>query len=492
MKLKLTLCWIFLFIVLAAFLEWARAYHFFFVEQFQLFQLTGSYLIEKVSLPGGLALWLSEWLVQYFIVPLAGPLIVAGLLTAIGILTRAILKRMAPGFSCPACYLLPGTFLLFLHFDFNYLTQGTAAYIIMLAALWLTLLVQRDLVRLVTGLVVTPLLFWVAGPIVFLYAICWSLYELLNRTSKGWLSLLACAEVLFAGVTSFYWGFVGEYRLIFLPDGYYQPQMHPKLIIYFAWICLPLLVLGAMVLRKQQFPAGKIKRVFFGFLQVAVITCLLYIGYHQYGDSRSSYLKKIDYYARQGQWDKVIESAGSLSDNYLYLCYLNMALAAKGQLAEKMFHYDQANVSGLAVVWNKSVQVSILLSDIAFVIGHTATAQNMAFEAYVSSLGEGNPRMLMRLVQTNLVQGAYPVAGKYITILENTRFYRKWATGQRKFLYNDKAVEADPVLGRLKASLPHPDNNQLSLVGGLFVDLEDLISSNPSTRVPVDFMGAFL
>ncbi|MCD8263576.1 MAG: DUF6057 family protein [Tannerellaceae bacterium] len=35
------------------------------MEQFQLFQLTQAYLVEKVSLPGGLALWLSEWLVQY-------------------------------------------------------------------------------------------------------------------------------------------------------------------------------------------------------------------------------------------------------------------------------------------------------------------------------------------------------------------------------------------------------------------------------------------
>lgn len=49
-------------------------------------------------------------------------------------------------------------------------------------------------------------------------------------------------------------------------------------------------------------------------------------------------------------------------------------------------------------------------------------------------MGYGNPRMLKRLVQTNLIYGAYPVAEKYIRILENTFYYKDWAKSQRKFL----------------------------------------------------------
>lgn len=75
--------------------------------------------------------------------------------------------------------------------------------------------------------------------------------------------------------------------------------------------------------------------------------------------------------------------------------------------------------------------------------------------------------------------------------MENTRFYHEWAAGHRHFLYNDKAVAADPVLGRLKASLPQSEDNHLSLVGGLFVDLKDLIASNPANRTPLEYLGAF-
>lgn len=398
MKLKLTLCWIFLFIVLAAFLEWARAYHFFFCGTVPVVPVNAGLSGRESIVAGRIGFVVIRMAGSIFAVPLAGPAIVAGLLTATGIFTRAILKRIAPGIVCPACYLLPGVFLLFLHFNFNYLAQGTVAYILMLIALWGTCVIEHEGIRLITGLVVTPVLFWLAGPVALLYAVCWSMYELLNRTPRGWLSLLACVEVVCIGIAFFYRGFVGNYCLAFLPDSYYQPGIDPKSVLYFAWLCLPLLCCGALLLRKRQFPSGRIQPVGSGLLQVAVLAVLLYTGYHRYGDGRSYNLKTIDYYARREQWDKVIEYAGKLEDNYLYLCYLNVALAARGELAERMFHYNQANVSGLAVAWNKSVHVSMLLSNIAFVMGYTTTAQNMAFEAYVSALGEGNPRMLKRLV----------------------------------------------------------------------------------------------
>ena len=69
-------------------------------------------------------------------------------------------------------------------------------------------------------------------------------------------------------------------------------------------------------------------------------------------------------------------------------------------------------VEGLIVPWNKQEHVSCLLSDVYFTMGAIASSQEMAFEAFVSAMGDGNPRMLKRLVQTNLIFGDYPVAEK--------------------------------------------------------------------------------
>lgn len=155
----------------------------------------------------------------------------------------------------------------------------------------------------------------------------------------------------------------------------------------------------------------------------------------------------MDYYARTEQWDEIIRHCHGPIKNYLYLTYLNRALAEKGELADRMFAFDQHGPQGLLASWNKTFTVSTLLSDAYFTLGEIALSQEMAFEGYVTVIGAGNPRNLQRLVQTNLIYGTYPIAEKYISILEKTYAYHDWAKRHRGFLYNDKAIEADPVLG---------------------------------------------
>ena len=55
--------------------------------------------------------------------------------------------------------------------------------------------------------------------------------------------------------------------------------------------------------------------------------------------------------------------------------------------------------------------------------------------------------MLKMILQIDLMRGAYSVALKYIELLEKSFHYSEWATAQRKFLFDDQAVEQDVVLG---------------------------------------------
>ena len=52
-------------------------------EQYQLFLWTGDYFIEKISLPGGFADWLGEFIVQFFYVEWLGALLLALLFVAL-------------------------------------------------------------------------------------------------------------------------------------------------------------------------------------------------------------------------------------------------------------------------------------------------------------------------------------------------------------------------------------------------------------------------
>ena len=127
------------------------------------------------------------------------------------------------------------------------------------------------------------------------------------------------------------------------------------------------------------------------------------------------------------------------------------------------------------------------LSDTYWSMGHIAFAQRRAMESNVLDERDVNPEMVNRLIETNLVYGAYPVAGKYIDILETIHGWKKVARGYRRFLNNDEAVESDPVLGPKRKCIPETDF--ISMVRGVDEDLKDIIRANPRYHKAVEYLG---
>ena len=489
MKYKLVAFWLIVFGALFAFLQLCFEYHFYYIEQSQLFLFSEAYIRNKLLLPGGFSMLVAEFLVQFFIRPYVGALVTAALLTGVGVCTAGIVKRIAPVSGLFILYVLPILALLFMHFDFNYRVQGTVCYLMMMALLCGYMRIRNDLFRLVAGCVLVPVLFWLAGSITVLFAGMVCLFEGLRKTPKWYISLIGVAEVLLLGVGTVYFSLMGEYRWVFGPDLYYHYTLHPKEIIYYSWICLPLVFLIAFFVRNKNSLSGK--KLFAGIsciAQLAMIAAVLWWGMPKYSDAKTLKLKKLDYFARTEQWDKTIEECKGKLTNFLYMCHLNMALANKGELSDKMFNFDQRGPQGLLVQWNKSENISCMLSDIYFTMGATASSQEMAFEGYVSAMEDGNPRMLKRLVQTNLIYGTYPVAEKYISILEKTYAYRDWAQSQRKYLYNDEVVESDPILGTRRRMLP--DRNSLAMIKGLAGDLALFLEKGPANSAALQYLGA--
>lgn len=489
MKYKLVAFWLIVFGALFAFLQMCFEYHFYYIEQSQLFLFSEAYIRNKLLLPGGFSMLVAEFLVQFFIRPYVGALVTAVLLTGVGVCTAGIVKRIAPVSGLFILYVLPMLALLFMYFDFNYRVQGTVCYLMMMALLCGYMRIRNDLFRLVAGCVLVPVLFWLAGSIAVLFAGMVCLFEGLRKTPKWYISLIGVAEVLLLGVGTVYFSLMGEYRWVFGPDLYYHYTLHPKEIIYYSWICLPLVFLVAFFIRNKNSLSGKKWRAGISCIaQLAMIAAVLWWGMPKYSDAKTLKLKKLDYFARTEQWDKTIEECKGKLTNFLYMCHLNMALANKGELSDKMFNFDQRGPQGLLVQWNKSENISCMLSDIYFTMGATASSQEMAFEGYVSAMEDGNPRMLKRLVQTNLIYGTYPVAEKYISILEKTYAYRDWAQSQRKYLYNDEVVESDPILGTRRRMLP--DRNSLAMIKGLAGDLALFLEKGPANSAALQYLGA--
>jgi len=486
MKYRFLLFWLFFWIILFIFLQYNSEYHFYYIEQNQLFLFSSDYIAGKLTYPGGFALLTGEFLTQFFLIPYAGALITATLISVICFLTTISIRKIAPANDLYILYVLPALTLLLIHFDFNYLLQGTIAYILLLIGLYIYISIQKLNNRLILAAFTVPLLFWLGGSVYILFTFCILLWELLNKTPRGYWIGLILIEAFAIGLWSNEAAIIEEYRFVFLPDMYYYHKLEPKNVIYFSWISLPVVQIIAFLLRNRKKVSRRFQ-IIGGITQFIVIGIACWLAVPSYMDTKSYKMKKLDYFTRMQQWDKIIDDCKGQLTNYLYLYHLNTALFETDQFADQMFSFDQRGSDGLMPKWNRTTVVSTLLSDINFTLGNIAVAQEMAFESFVSSSGGGNPRMLKRLVQTNLIYGYYPVAEKYLDILEKTYSYKDWAKEHRRFLYNDPEVENDLLLSSKRKGLLK--NNYLSDPGR---DYEEMVNHYPGNRRPLEFLIGFM
>jgi hypothetical protein len=473
--------------ILFAFLQTDYAFHFYFIEQNQLFRSSGLYMADQVIESGGFTLLLSEWLVQFFILPYAGAAITAFLLTLAGVCTQGVIRRIAPQSTLFILPVLPVLALLCVHFDHVYMVWGTVSYILMVFFLFLTAGIRRPTRRLMTAAFLTALLFWLAGAVFFLYAVSVVVIDLLNKDRRTRLLPVLLVEAVLLGISGVYFSLYGAYRFAFLPDRYYHPLLNPGIVLYYAWICILVVPVIAHVLGKGRRSSTK-RLIRESVIQVLLICVLCWWSISEYRDTKSYMVKELNHYARTEQWDRILERCKGTLSNYLHLCYVNMALAQKGELANNMFAYDQRGLDGLLVNKNQMGFVYGLLNDIYFTMNAVALSQQMAFDAYVCSPGEGSPDVLKRLIQTNLIYGAYPVAEKYICILEETFYYSDWAKAHRRFLYHDDEIEKDPLLGGKRKALMQ--TNALHASDGLDMLLLQAAETNPSDKRPIEYAGA--
>lgn len=189
------------------------------------------------------------------------------------------------------------------------------------------------------------------------------------------------------------------------------------------------------------------------------------------------------------EWTSIVEHYSNSDDEMriIDVCWQNIALAETGQLADSAFYFKQAGSSGLIPDWDWDTVTGNLLSRLAYSMGHIAMAQKMAFEANVSSDSSYDPEAVRMLVRTNLIYGAWEVAGKYISLLEKDRNYSDWASRQRTFLHNDEAIDNDPEYGLKRKCVPCDD-----FVSGSTIDTDDLkkiIRANPAHRNTIQYLG---
>ncbi len=481
--------WSVVFMLLFVFLQIMAQYHFFYMEQWQTFFYESSFIKGVLLQPGGFAFLSADFLIQFFCIPYCGALLLALVLLIIAFFTGKIIDNIIPNLHISYLGIIPTISLLFIQItNVNYHMAGTIAFMFMILALYYYTRIKSLKAQIVYCIILSVALFILAGPIATLFSINVLLFGLFRTTRRSYYFILPILLVCMMAQISAHLGFSGDYINFILQDYYFNQSGNAPSFAYQSWIILIIIFTICLLFRNNKSLNSKT----FKTIQILQIILIFVFGCSTYKlvyRPKDETFKQFTYYLRMHKWDNIIQLSNNVEmSNYLYQICLNMALAEKGELAEHLLDYQQG---GLASIYLSdqisSPNVAMIVSDEYLSMGCIAMSQRWAFEAN-ESMDNNSAYAFERLAQTNIIFEAYKVADKYLSILDNTLFYKNWAESQRKFLYNDKAVEKDSFLG-LKRKCIFPEN----CFGGQYGidnDLKHIIDYNPGHKATIQYLGS--
>ena len=444
-------------------------------EQYQLFLFDGGYLCERLSVPGGLADYVAEYVTQFYYVYVVGAVLLALVFLLLQRLTARLFVRCGVSQAWYVLTFVP-VLTLWAHMGNENVLLSLAVALLAAQALMLCYVVIDDharvpLSKMVYLALVPPLFWWLFGACVWVVLAFVLLYEVRQHGPI----LVVVGAVAYMAVLVYLSGYFLQYPMYMLFGGinYFRYASGTPWMQWVVMGVFALLPVAASWLPELKGREGRVQVV--SLAAVALLGTLMV---------RSSFRADVydlidyDYYVRGGQWDKVLEKArrGGIVSPMSVSC-VNLALAQQGQLCDRLFEYPQNGAEGLFPSFTRDMTSPVPTSEIFFALGMVNDAERYAFEAQEAIPNfRKSGRLTKRLVECNIVNGQYAVAAKYLRMLQKSLFYDDWAEQQMRFIGNDEAVAADPLYGRLRAlRIKHADylfsdREMDQMLGLLFVD----------------------
>ena len=390
----------------------AYPHHLHYQEQYQLFLFDSTYVWEIVKQPGGVADLLGRFCTQFFLFAWVGAAIIALLLSAVQLLTLRLSIVHSSQFIVHSSYGLSfvPSFLLWLFLlDENALLSGVWAVLLTLLVACVIVKLTKGWMRRILLIVAIPVFYWIVGPVCFPIPI----------------------DSLWLGV-----------------HYYRYPTAFPWLLWGAAFSAF-VLILAVRFFNRKATASNRTVLMFCSFALVAVIMGFLV---WKNANFKAEKVMQYDFMACHQQWNRILETVNAEKpNNQIGVTVQNLALAMRGMLLEHMFDYNQNSIHGLLPDVNTDATSPMPTAEAFYQLGMINVAQRTVFEAQEAILDfQKSGRCYKRLAQTNLINGQYEVARKYLMALQKTLFYRDWANETLPLLGNEKAIASHPEYGRLR------------------------------------------
>ena len=374
-------------------------------EMSQLFLWTSDYLMERLVVPGGLAQYLGEMIAQFFLNPANSALAYAILFVVVQWMTSKLLRQFFPTIKSmvrfPLSLVLPGLLWYMAMLPHIPLTP-TVAVLLVLTAGCIVMSIQSKRMRLIVLCLAIPVMYWLAGPIAALLVLC----------CVRWIPLTA---MLFAAslIGSSY---VTPYPLRQIAMGIdYDWSGVKEMGTYEEMEC-------DMLIRQQQW--DKIL--------------------HKFSDPRSECGVAIsDPKSPAVRSACILASYKSGQMSYQELISTLVIPVSMYDSSPSVFCLDDLHFN----VYFGSLSSAFIVSELATQLSWTSISQRAAFEAmeYIPNCNKSG-RALKNLTEICVVTGQYDLARKYLAILDETTFYRRWVRKMRPLVDNPKLIDQYPFM----------------------------------------------
>lgn len=367
-------------------------------EMSVLFLWTTDYLTERLIIPGGLAQYLGEGVAQFFLNPVNAAIAYAILFVVAQQLSSILLRQFFPTikkkYRFPLSLIVPA-FLWYLAMLPHIPLTPTMAVLMVMGTGCALMCITTKRIRLIVLCIAIPVMYWLTGPVAILLILC----------SVRWIPLTAAVFAACLIGSSY----IAPYPLENIAKGIdYNWSGNKKMGTYEEMEC-------DMLLRQKEW--DKILQKFPSPVSPAVRSACL-LASHQTGQmSYQEFMSKMVVPVYQYKSEPSVFCIGDV-------------------------HF---------VVYFGNLSSAFMVSEMASMLYWPNISQRAAFEAmeYIPNHNKSG-RALKILTEICIITGQYPLAKKYLSILDNTTFYRGWVEKIRPLVDNPKLIEQYPFMQKSK------------------------------------------
>ncbi len=463
-------------------------YIFFYQEKSSLFILSSDFLRENLHQPGGFLIWLGKLFSTFYFYPLAGSLILSAFLTLIVILISEIIHVLSGHYS-KGFSLMIGASFFYMQTDYRFLLFNILGILIQLALFWIILKYLRFLNGW-AAVIIAPLIVYATGGFAWIFLLLFTLYFAFDEENKGWIRLIAMWSfgILTFFISKEYLFFQPEKTLLIFPFSDHNTGFQQIIFISVAIIISFVPVIAKLYIRLP--PKLKITD-FTGSiitsLILIIILCIIGILRFDIKAKQYFYVENLFY---QKKYNEVIAfNSSNPPTNSLTVFLNNIALCETGKLNDMLFHFLQSpDGKTLFLKWDLAGEVLNRGGYFYYTIGMINEAHRWAFENMV--MKGLSPEGLKMLIRTELINGNYDVASRYISLLKKTLFYNTEAESFEKLLFNDDAIRRDKELGEKRQI--RVENDFFSITDNPYINIEMILASDTLNRKAFEYKTAFM